>query len=231
MNKYAFLPAVLATSMVGFGLISSPASAVSLVPQQEGEIETGFGTGIIPTPGFTVKSLIDSTTGTKSKLFVDKKTTANDYGAIKFAAIDAGTNDPNSEYWFRPVAMKDETTPLVEKGQLEVGTFEFTFDNVISNLLIDFLDVEDKGTKILELNGVAFNYEAPILKNNKISTYSLQNVSSIVLKLGNEDSTKFGSGDGVNAQLESVPEPGVTLGLSALALGGMLKLRRKQKEA
>ena len=238
MNKYTFLPAVLATSVVGFGLISSSASAATLVPQEEGEIklinpELPLIGPEVATPGFTVESLEDATTGTKSRLFVDKKNTANDYGVIKFSGIDKGTNDPSAEYWFRPVAMKaDGITPFSEKGQLEVGTFKFDFEKTISNLLIDFLDVESNGTQILELNGVAFNYEAPISGNNSIFSYSLQNVKSIVLKLGNEDA-KLRPGDGVNVQLEteSVPEPGVTLGLSALALGGMLKLRRKQKEA
>ncbi len=153
MKNFKKLVKTLAVSTIGLGIATasiSEAQAASLVPNQEGEIQLTnpdsdvsciTGSCIDTTPfGYTVKSLdfninandLNDPQFGKSRLFVDDRSTANDYGfGITFkgnGTKDAGTNPDKNEYWFRPQAnILDENGNLVpfENGQLEVGLFEF----------------------------------------------------------------------------------------------------------
>jgi hypothetical protein len=227
-----------------FTAFNQSANAYSLVPQQEGEINVGLGcldSCLTLDPLIkSVTSLTDSTTGAKSRLFVDDLLTLSEYdgGAIQFLAKDAGTNP--SGYWFRPV----ETGELEEKGQLEVGTFKFEFETVIPELTIAYFDTEAANSTgviswtgnnpILQTDGILGAGNNPVLAgpNGNIAYQTWNNVSYITLKLGND--TPVGTGDGVDFQIDakgtqSVPEPSTTLGLGILGLFGALKLRKRQQ--
>jgi hypothetical protein len=217
---------IVVTSTALSGLISGEAQAYNLVPQAEGEIEVGLGclTGsCLATPGFTVTSLVDASTLAKSRLFVDDLSTESTYGAISFLAGDAGTVPTG--YWFRPSEISEES------GQLEVGTFKFDFAELISNLTVDYFDVEkkasgSKGTQVLEINGVSTvgSFVVPKGKNGNIYSQSFENVTSIVIAFGQDYGD--GTGDGVDFQM-STPEPVSILGFGAMAIVGLLGSKKK----
>jgi len=133
---------LVATSTLATGLLAPAASAATfdLVPPPEGEVDVGLGCFDnncvqLHTLIESIESLVDSTTGERSLLFVDNLLTANTYhdGDISFAAGDRGTNPDG--LFFRPVAGEED-------GQLEIGTFEFHFTQTLDELQIDFFDVE-----------------------------------------------------------------------------------------
>ncbi|MFP4006491.1 MAG: LEVG family PEP-CTERM protein [Spirulinaceae cyanobacterium] len=233
MKTQVITALLTAATSLTLGAIAPSASAFSLVPQQEGEIDVGLGClddCITLDPIFeSITSLTDSTTGSPSRLFVDNLATKNTYGGglIKFGKGDAGTN--HEGFWFRP----SEATETEEKGQLEVGTFEITFSKMISELTIDFFDTETWNTTgVLAINGVDFASPNFVAKgsNSNIVSQTFTDVSSLILKLGKDYDR--GTGDGVNFQLSSsdpvdVPEPASLLGLMAVGAFGATKLRKK----
>jgi hypothetical protein len=234
--KFATLLQFLSVSAFGagvlFGISASPARAFTFVPQEEGEINVGLGDALggnsyLATPSLTVTSLVDNSTGTRSRLFVDKAGTTNLYGAIQFLARDAGTSEESNNYWFRPVAVKaDGVTSLVEQGQLEVGTFQFDFANPVSQLVVRLFDTEWQGGTSFSVNGGGW-IDVLAGENNNIRELQLNNVSSLVLNLGEH----YGAtGDGVNAQVAAVPEPTTMAGL-ALAGAGFAAMRRRRQSA
>lgn len=236
--KFSTLIKLIGSATLGAGIAFvanlAPASAISLVPQQEGELNVGLGTALansyIATPGFSITSLVDSSTGTKSRLFVDKAGTANSYGngAIQFLASDIGTSEVGGSYWFRPVTMQaNGVTPLVENGQLEVGTFKFAFDKTIEQLTVRWFDTEYANTTSFNVNGSSEIGFVPAGADKNIYTKTFTNVSSLVLNLG-ERGGKFGTGDGVNFQAEAVPEP-MTMAGVALAGAGLSWVRRRRQ--
>lgn len=235
-RKLPLLVGALAIAgLAEFGL-STAAQAGTLVPQQEGEVSVIGVASVTGTPiatsGYTIESLVDATTGTKSLLFVDKAGTANAYPGIQFLASDIGTTDPTNAYWFRPVAISPQTGQPAEGGQLEVGTFKFTFDNVISDLKLRWLDTELANATsftVLDVNDVVtdFGY-VPAGPDGNIFEKSFANVKSITLKLGAHGQL-FPTGDGVNFQV-SVPEPGSVLGLLALGAFGAAGSFLKKKQ-
>lgn len=238
----ATVASVIAASTLTIGTLAPSASAVSLVPQQEGEINVGFQNSLSGDDYLTldpviesIESIEDSSTGTKSRLFVDKAGTENIYGSlVKFLKFDIGTADRQESYWFRPVAMKNSTTPLVEKGQLEVGTFKFTFKETIDKLTLSWFDTEYVGGGTSYVVGSESGY-VPAGKNNNIYSQTFTNVSSLLLNLGQAGSGTLVNGNKVNwkgdgvlvtAEAETVPEPatvGALLGLGAL---GLIKRRK-----
>jgi hypothetical protein len=239
-EKFAVLSLALTASAVGLGVSAPSASAVSLVPQFETEVNVGVGGGCIdpsrcltdlsPYGISSIVSLIDSTSGTRSRLFVDNLATANTYGGIMFKHVDEGTNPAG--YWFRPSEARRNGDVGEEKGRLEVGTFTFNFTQAIDRLLVRYFDTEQNGqTGVLQVNGVAVPASyVPAGPNGNIFEQTLTNVSSITLKLGQDyPNTNPISGDGVDIQLESVPEPGTVGALGTLtALVGLASLRKRK---
>jgi len=234
------IASLVAAATVATGFMAPSASALSLVPSAEGEVE-------LTNPGFTaigplvtLDDLIQSVEsvanpdGTFSRLFVDDLTTANTYGsAIQFRAGDAGTVPGG--LWFRPSELEEE------QGQLEVGTFKFKFTEVLPELKIAYFDTESSGTTgvpdfggVLDTDGVLDAGSNPIIPgpDGNISYQIWKDVSFITLKLGQDDPMVGTSGDGVDFQLETtadIPEPATTLGLGALGLMGVLGLRKRNK--
>ncbi|MEM6520286.1 MAG: LEVG family PEP-CTERM protein [Cyanobacteria bacterium P01_C01_bin.70] len=232
--------------------MSTSASAMNFVPQQQGEINVGLGcleSCITVDPIFeSIVSLEDSTSGTQSRLFVDyfgdgDKTTTygNGQSKVKFKTKDAGTN--STGFWFRPserqVLGQDDAGNDIfgteEKGQLEVGTYLFNFSQTLEELTIDFFDTESWDTTgVLAINGQSLDNPDYVAKgrDGNVASQTFYNVTSLELKLG-FDKAK-GTGDGVNFRMsgvpapQSVPEPAAALGL--LAIAG-LGLARKQKSA
>jgi hypothetical protein len=234
--KLATLLQVLGASALSagvlFGISASPATAFTFVPQQEGEINVGLGDALgggsyVATSGFTVTSLVDSSTGTRSRLFVDRAGTNNTYGAIQFLSSDVGTAEQSNSYWFRPVAVQaDSATPLVEGGQLEVGTFRFDFANPVAGLIVRLFDTEWQGGTSFSVNGGGW-VDVLAGANNNIRELRLNNVSSLTMNLGE----RYGAtGDGVNMQMAAVPEPTTMAGL-ALAGAGFAAMRRRRQSA
>jgi hypothetical protein len=239
----ATVASVIAASTLTIGTLAPSASAVSLVPQQEGEINVGLGASLSGDGYLTldpiiesIESLEDDSTGTKSRLFVDKAGTANTYGSlVKFLKFDIGTADRQESYWFRPVAMKmDGITPLVEKGQLEVGTFKFTFKDTIEKLTLSWFDTEYEGEHTSFEVGSESGY-VPAGENNNTYSQTFTNVNSLLLNLGEKGKGTLANGNKANwkgdgvlvtAEAETVPEPatvGALLGLGAL---GLIKRRK-----
>lgn len=228
------------------------AFAFSLVPQQEGEINAGLGAAYgggsyLATPGLSVQSLADSVGGVLSRLFVDKAGTQNTYGSgtskINFLAKDIGTaetmNQYNNGYWFRPAYMETLSNgQLLERGQLEAGTFRITFDSVMENLLVRWFDTEylknGQGTLFQAYDATGNLIQSGSIAaqgNNNIQSRSFANVKSLVLDLGQRNGS---TGDGVNFQLEGtpvqeVPEP---MSITALAIGagGLVAARRRRNQ-
>ncbi|MCX7594881.1 MAG: LEVG family PEP-CTERM protein [Fischerella sp.] len=226
MQKLTVLAKTLVAFTVGLSVAStmSSARAVSLVPQQEGEIKmTNFDCLYPSDPnkcidtnsllGYTVTSLPYDFDGKQpqyglSRLFVDNRDTSNNWGfGIKFGTQDAGTNTPAGEYWFRPVAYLAEfanqvpttnptaTNKPAENGQLEVGKFQFNFEKTISELTLFFFDTEDGNFTGLK------NPDDLLLAgaNNNIQSKTLKNVKSFIVQLGKPgpDSKFPKTGDGV----------------------------------
>jgi hypothetical protein len=261
LASLAAIPIAIAGN-IAFADVAS--ASYSLVPQQEGEIDVGLTPGVLgltsgpgvsqinyPIPTNTrpyiskIESLVDSTTGAKSRLFVDHLATANNYGngTVVFQATDAGTVPTG--YWYRPSEVTEE------KGQLEVGTFKFTFNDGDSNDPIPFLkvlyfDTESTDTtgvpttdspnfsgNILDTDGTLYLGENPVLQGRNANIYEQvwRNVTYITLKLGKDYTS--GTGDGVDFQLYSapVPEPITLLGSGiALSFGTYLKRKLKEKQ-
>ena len=241
----AWVPLLIASS-VAIGVSASAAQAFSLVPQQEGEIDVGLSSCLgdgcsylnVDSMFESIESLIDSSTGTRSRLFVDRAGTDNTYGGIRFLATDIGTSEGSGQYWFRPVAMKtDGITTLVEEGQLEVGTFRFAFAQIMASLTVDWFDTEyNNGTSytVEYADGSTSNGIIAAGANNNIRSTLLSNVSAITLNLGQRHGA---TGDGVNVQMTGepaettdVPEPGIVLGLGWVAIIGMVT-RRKTRQS
>lgn len=234
--KFQFLTSLLAaTATVATGALVAPASAFDFVPQQEGEVYVGlecYDGCIELDPIFeSIVSLTDASTGYTSRLFVDNFTTTNNYGngAVKFGLKDAGTT--HDGFWFRPSEYNANGT-AEETGQLEVGTFQFNFSSVISELTIDFFDTESNPTTgAIAINGIAIEDWLTKGGNSNIQSKTYYDVSSITLKLGND--TVSGTGDGVNFRMggeptEAVPEPAsIVAGL--LASAGFAAARKRAK--
>lgn len=240
--RAGFAAPVLAASMIMTGSMTATAQAFDLVPQQEGEIAldnksciTGSCIELNPIVK-SVESLIDSSTGTQSSLFVDKYDTANNYGAFGFRAKDVGTADTDGAYWFRPVAFNQDGS-AIEGGELEVGTFKFTFARVLETLTVNWFDTEKKkGTSYIaevETTNGSFLDRGfiPKGKDGNIFTKEFSNVKSITLDLGQRHRNPRRTGDGVNFQVdaEPVPEPSVLLGVAAAAVAGGIARRKQQK--
>ncbi|MEM9542005.1 MAG: LEVG family PEP-CTERM protein [Cyanobacteria bacterium P01_E01_bin.42] len=237
--KSSIFAALLATTatILTLGAIAPSASAYSFVPQEEGEIDVDFGCldplqCIELDPIFkSIESLQDASSGGFSRLFVDSFDTVNTYGDnIRFGTKDAGTN--HEGFWFRPSEVSEE------RGQLEVGTYRFTFAEVISELTIDYFDTESfPTTGVLELNGEPVGNVDYVARgrDGNIVSQTFTDVKSLVLKLGNDSPS--GTGDGVNFRLAGrfdaseepvdVPEPASLLGLLAVGALGTIKIRRK----
>ncbi|EDX71383.1 PEP-CTERM putative exosortase interaction domain protein [Coleofasciculus chthonoplastes PCC 7420] len=233
----ATVASLLAASTVTVGLIAPSASALSLVPQEEGEVEllNIDDLGGLVGPAVTLPDLIASVKslanpdGTFSRLFVDDLSTANDYGIVQLQAGDIGTVPPG--FWYRPSEVEEEN------GQLEVGTFKFMFTETLPELTVRYFDTESSNTTGVpdffadaDTDGTLLFGENPVPagENANIYTQTWENVSFITLKLGKDTA---GTGDGVDFQLETVPEPGTVLGLGALAMAGAFGLRKRNKKA
>ena len=235
--------AAVSTIGLGFATVSvSEAQAVSLVPQREGEIElTNFDNDpnfnclspgdCIDTEtelglGYTVTSLgFDDDFGL-SRLFSDDRGTKDRYAmGIEFIADDEGTRPDAGQYFLRPVAFFKDGS-VAEQGRLEVGKFEFDFgERTISEIKLDFFDVEyAKSTKIfVDGEPVQFVENGD---NGEFQTVVLKNLSKFTVQLG-EPGGRFGHGDGVSLQV-SVPESENLIGLSALAVAGVITLKRRK---
>jgi hypothetical protein len=205
--------------------------------------------------GYSVTSLEYDTDGKgtqfgKSRLFSDDRSTTNDgtngtsnltqFG-ITFLDTDEGTNPGVGTNWFRAVAYEqgtngDPDTPF-EEGRLEVGRFKFDFLGKTANeVRLDFFDIEDAGfSGILEVNGQQLSGQMladmllPAGPDSNIQTLVLKNVNDFVVQMGNPgpDSVFAKTGDGVALQV-SVPESENVIGLSALAVAGVLTLKRRK---
>lgn len=237
--KLATAASVIAASTLIAGFIAPSASAFSLVPQREGEVNVGLGTSLDANGYLTlnpiinsVESLVDSSTGTKSRLFVDKAGTANTYGAVNFLKFDIGTADLQQSYWFRPVAVNAGGT-LPENGQLEVGTFLFKFAQAIESLKVSWFDTEYRNGTSYSVNNGEF-VSVPAGANRNIYTASLTNVSELLLNIGEKGSgilvngeRSYKIGDGVLVTAEAVPEPGTVGALIGVGVLGLMARRRK----
>ena len=240
------IASLVAAATVATGFMAPSASALSLVPSAEGEVDVGLGACLSPSSETgdpceylelsslidSIDSLVDESTGTKSRLFVDKSGTLNTYGAVQFAPFDTGT--PQGEFWFRPAAMMaDGVTPKLESGQLEVGTFKVNFAETLDSLTVRWFDTEYDGDTSFVVDGVfgSVSGVVPAGPDQNIYEQTFTNVSMLTLDLG-EKGGIFGTGDGVDFQLETtadIPEPATTLGLGALGLMGALGLRKRNK--
>ncbi|MBH8574147.1 LEVG family PEP-CTERM protein [Nostocaceae cyanobacterium CENA369] len=131
----------------------------------------------------------------------------------------------------------------VEKGQLEVGKFQFDFKNPLAGLKLNFFDVEDsKHTGILSYtNSAGKTFSIPELlagkQDGNLQSLVIHDVVSFVVQLGNpgqkygyKDSQFTTTGDGVDLQLQTVPEPGNLAGLGALAILGVTIARQHKKK-
>lgn len=236
-RKGSLAASVMTASVLSVGVLAPSAHAISLVPSAEGEIDLS-NLDCLTTSCFqldssffsSVVSEIDSSTGTRSYLFVDQKGTSNTYndtvngGMFTFGATDKGTTETPDYHWFRPVAVNPDGS-LIEDGELEVGTFTFEFTRTLSELTLSFFDTEFKGGTSYSVNGG----EAVTVArgpNQNIQEVKLTNVDKITLNLGQRHGR---TGDGVNIQgTASVPEPSLVLGAIAATVGGAV-LRKRNK--
>lgn len=236
---------ILAAATLGFGIfiLAPAANAASLVPTTEGEIALKNNSNTCLTTancidtkplGYTVESLSYNTNYKESLLFVDDSKTQNNYSkgafGITFLKTDEGTTSEAGQNWFRGVALDKKGNP-VENGRLEVGVFEFVFDNVVNGLKLNFFDVEDGGfSGLLEVNGKVVNTLLPGGPDKNIQTLPILNdVKSFKVKLGEPKTKTFpNTGDGVLLQA-SVPEPGNIVSLGVLAVAGMFGVRKGTK--
>ncbi|NEO87810.1 MAG: PEP-CTERM sorting domain-containing protein [Spirulina sp. SIO3F2] len=231
----ALTSTIVASAMLAAA--ANAANAFDFVPQQEGEIDVGLGCydGCIQLdPIFeSIISLTDSSNGSRSRLFVDTLATTNTYNAggsneLFFKKKDAGTN--NSGFFFRPSEYNEGSDYSEETGQLEVGTYQFNFSSVLSELSIDFFDTEStRTTGITAINGESFTDWVARGGNNNLQTKTFNDVSSITITFGNDSPS--GTGDGVNFRMEgakAAPEPFSMIGAGlALGAGALLKNRKK----
>ncbi len=237
MKNIKKLVKTLAVSTLGLGIATvsvSEAQAASLVPQTEGEIKTNLGcldpNNCIDTQsalGYTVTSFAFQDFDA-SRLFSDNRATENTYGmGIQFIGEDEGTNPQIGQYWLRPVAFKDGA--VFEDGRLEAGLFEFDFGKTIGEIKLDFFDVEyEDSTQVVKINGQ--NIQDLFVENgpdSNIKSVVLKDLSKFTVQLG-EPGGRFGTGDGVSLQV-SVPESENVIGLSALAVAGVITLKRRKK--
>ena len=237
LRNSSTVASLIAASTVTLGLVAPSASAFSLVPQQEGEVKllNIDALGGLVGPEVTLPDLIESVEslanpdGTFSRLFVDDLSTPNDYGIVQLQAGDVGTVP--SGFWYRPSEVEEEN------GQLEVGTFEFKFTEIIPRLTVRYFDTESFPTTGVppffadaDTDGTLVIGENPVPEgeDGNIYTQTWEDVSFITLKLGQDTG---GTGDGVDFQLESVPEPGTVFGLGTLAMAGAFGLRKRNKKA
>ncbi len=242
MRKFNVIAAVLGLGL-GFAAAAPAANAANLIPQQEGEIELTNLQSLDPNQsintnpfGFSVTSLQFDNDNSQninyglSRLFVDSKGTANDYGAVKFGTRDGGTTEGDGEYWLRAAAIQDNGVAS-EGGELEVGRFLFEFQRELEEITIDFFDVESLGSGVLEVNGQSVTDQMlAIGADGNTQSLTLNNVSSLVLQLGNTNGV--GQGDGVTISgvqaVQSVPEPTTTFSLGALAVAGMFGVKKRK---
>ncbi|MDJ0601980.1 MAG: LEVG family PEP-CTERM protein [Crocosphaera sp.] len=268
LSKYLLSVAVTGVTTIGATLsASAQITEVPLVPQQEGEVDLLQSSGIacldpnqcldVPSlvgPITNIESLVDSTTGTKSRLFVDNFGTVNSYGTgksrVQFGTIDLpgdGTTSPivdddgNPIYWYRP-SERQLNGGTEERGNLEVGTFTFSFSPTIPEIKIQYFDVESGNTTGLlgaidrsqtDATLVSGANPIPIPVGDKtIYEQIWADVNYITIKLGND--TMLGTGDGVNFIITNridnnvdptaVPEPLTMLGAgAAVGFGGFFK--------
>jgi hypothetical protein len=225
--KLQLLSSLLAaTATVATGVFASPALAFDFVPQQEGEIDVGLGCydGCIELdPIFeSIISLGDATTGSRSRLFVDNLDTKSTYnsGQTVFKQKDAGTNWGG--FFFRPSEYNESTGYAEEKGQLEVGTFQFNFSQTLAEFNIDFFDTESwESTGITAINGVAVTPDWLAKgKDGNVQSRSLFNVDSVTIKFGFDKSS--GTGDGVNFKMSGQPAPGAGVPEPTTIIGGLI---------
>ncbi|MBW4673745.1 MAG: LEVG family PEP-CTERM protein [Desmonostoc geniculatum HA4340-LM1] len=239
MKKFTILATTLAASTISLNVVGgiSKAQAASLVPPVEGEIQLTnvaclTGSCIDTTAyGYTVTSQNYNADYLPSLLFSDDSSTPNSYGfGISFGKPDGGTNTIAGENWFRPVARRTNGK-LPENGQLEVGQFKFDFASTISELVLSFFDVEDIGTSILSVNGVAYGGTITPGSDANIKKVTLTNVNSLEVKLGNIGG-RFATGDGVRLDVnQTVPEPGTTMSLGVLGLVALFGLQKRKKSS
>jgi hypothetical protein len=246
MKKVTLSAKILAAATLGFGIftLAPAANATSLVPTTEGEIALknngniclSDATNCIKTAplGYTVESFSYDPNYKASLLFVDNSATQNSYSkgtfGITFLKTDEGTTSEAGQNWFRGVALDKKGNP-VENGRLEVGVFEFVFNNVVNGLKLNFFDVEDGGfSGLLQVNGKEFKTLLPGGPDKNIQTLPiLNNVTSFRVKLGEPKTETFrNTGDGVLLQA-SVPEPGNVVSLGVLAVAGMFGVRKGKK--
>lgn len=234
-RRFQYSIAALAASMACLGVASSPAAAIDFVPKQQGEVNVGLGCleNCIELDSIfeSIISLEDASSGTQSRLFVDyfgdgdtKETYGSGDSKVVLKTRDVGTTADG--FWFRPSErreLKNGGFGAEEKGQLEVGTYQFNFAQELAELTIDFFDTESWNTTgVIAINGQDLanpNYVAKG-KDGNIVSQTFTNVNSLVLKLGND--TSGGTGDGVDFRMsgvpvESVPEPAAVVGLMAIA--------------
>lgn len=132
----------------------------------------------------------------------------------------------------------------VEQGRLEVGRFQFDFAKALSGIRLSFFDTEDSNhTGLLSYtnshgNTYSLNELLSGGKQGNIQTLLLKDVKSFEVQLGNpgkkygyKDSHFSSTGDGVDLQLESVPEPGNTFALGTLALVGIFGWRQRRSKS
>ncbi|MBW4670463.1 MAG: LEVG family PEP-CTERM protein [Cyanomargarita calcarea GSE-NOS-MK-12-04C] len=242
MSKLSQLVKVLVASTLGLSVLASMPAAkagVSIVPTTEGEIKllnNGDCLSLAPcidttSLGYTVTSLSynqNNKTYSPSLLFSDDISTENTWGfGIKFDLPDAGTNPLTGINTFRPVMIKNGKPD--ENGQLEVGHFLFDFmGKTINEVTLDFHDVEVSGfSGILKVNGNPFSQLLGEGPNNSVQTLVLKDVKSFEVQLGKVGSP-FPTGDGVDLNVEKVPEPTTTASLGLLAMTGMFGLRKQK---
>lgn len=241
MRKFNVIAAVLGLGL-GFAATAPAANAANLIPQTEGEIQlTNLGVldpdQAIDTSefGFSVTSLqYDFDDSQKvnyglSRLFVDAKGTANDYGDgfIRFGTSDGGTTEAENQYWLRAAAIQTDGVAS-EGGELEVGRFLFEFDQELDKVSLDFFDSESSPfSGILEVNGQSAEQFLAAGADGNTQTLTLNNVSSFVIQLGKDNGR--GKGDGVTLSgIQSVPEPTTTFSLGALAVAGMFGVKKRK---
>ncbi|RCJ39717.1 PEP-CTERM sorting domain-containing protein [Nostoc minutum NIES-26] len=198
-----------------------------------------IGTATTTTPTTT-----ETTTSSDGKKII-KNITVETTTVTKQKKVN-GVNKLIQEITTKTITQTTTITPgkPVEKGQLEVGKFQFDFKNPLAGLKLNFFDVEDsKHTGVLSYTnseGKTFSIQELLAgqENGNLQSLTIHDVRSFVVQLGNpgkkygyNDSQFDTTGDGVNLQLETVPEPGNMAGLGALAILGMMSRRQfKQKK-
>lgn len=252
LRKTGALASVLAASAAVTGSLAPSASAATittLLPLQLGEeteIDVGFGcltdkclTDLTSFGIASIESLVDTSSGTKSRLFIDNLATASSYGSVEFEQEDAGTNPPG--LWFRPSETNANGTAGEENGQLEIGTFKITFTSLLSELKIRYFDTETSDSTGVPIFGGVLATDGtlsegvnplPAGPDGNIQYQTFKDVNYITLKLGKDfpSGTGNGLGDGVDFQLETtktVPEPATLAGLGLVA-GAMAVSRRRK---